>query len=391
MGRGFRIGYTNPGTYSLSALHGSYGIAGQDTALNYSAGGSLSADGVTGNFEEGGSLTIAYDGVNGFGSTGPTVALWHHMNSGTNNADVAAADPEVGDYDSIASSSGSGLAPKYTTSFKRSGTTSVKLYDGSQGDTNPRRLIKDFSAVSTAKVRFWLFIPDGKALPDASVGSYSPANSSYKLCWIAGQRDGGAISGVPDLCIPTFTGGSSAKIDGNEGSMPFDNTVDYDEVGPVSSIFRYGQWCMFETLLEAEDPDNARMSFRTCDAVHGVQVQDSGTIEGFWGSTSPQQWASCNLPGYVRTEGYPDTVLYHADYCIYTGPNADCDVLLGNASAYTSCTDLRHLRITSWSNISITCAVTGVDSVNLTGWYLYVRKADGNFVPYSGSNGRVIL
>lgn len=321
--------------------------------------------GVSGSFTEGGTIVIS---GSGFGS-GPTILHWDHLNSGADGTTVGASDPDVGTYTSTAGA-------RYSSLYRKSGISSALLYDGAV--SNQTRILRaDFAQQTSAKVRYSIFVPFGKAYPCCEVNGFNPYRSGFKMQWfMTGAGGENAGDGNADICCPSAIGNNQISCTGNETSMGsrFSN---YSGSGNAyARLFAYGVWVDVETFL---DFSRLRTTIRHCDTGHGIQQFVKSGITNFWGSTVNQYYGRSNLPGYITTDPLPDAVTYYADYAVYGGANADCDVILHNAATYAASNRKLHLRPTSWSNTSITCAVSGIDLTNLSGWYMSVRIADGSF------------
>lgn len=346
----------------------------------------VSIPGVTGQVANGQRITINWDGTNGFGGTGPTIAHYDPMDTGSDSESYQTSHVAIGgDY----LQTGGAV---YSEEFSRFGTSSALLYDYRVSDV-PRILRKNFSTSPIAKVRYWMYCPTGGALPDRTIGGFTSARSSMKIAWLAYDQDSFGNGAPPDICIPTLPGFQNVSLDGNSAmpgewsKYPGNNNTN------LSDIFDYGEWWLCEGYINGT---TGRTRIRHLNSSKGLMTF-SRTVADFFGSETPATWGTCNLVGYIRNEpdepAFDGCRVYFNDYAIYTGSGADCDIYLGNASTFDAVTDLRHVIPVpgTWSNEQVQGDIYGCDNITLgDGWYLYMQDADGDLVPYFGSESRAV-
>ena len=333
---------------------------------------------VTGNFTNNGSIIISGAG---FGANGPTTRLYATWSTGASGTNVQIADPETGSLLQAVNS------PYYSTVAARDGSVSVCCHDG---DAPGIRILRGTFPQSTrVKVRYWVYYPIGSSFPGGSIGSYSPAGSNYKLSWLGISA---TMSGGTDVCIPSFSGGTECRIDGNgntavEGSGCTWSPRYPNSSGTIQSHFRYGEWCMVECL---QDADNEILRINHWTPTIAQWQRFAKSAPNYWGNSGSQYWSHYNLPGYIRAEPpSPNAFIYHADECVATGTGAWADVFFVRFASNTlkdlnDVLDIRHAEPTSWSNTSITATPRGISTVDLRGYSIVIRTDADTYIVLDG-------
>lgn len=321
--------------------------------------GAPDATGVSGTISDGQSITIT---GSGFGSTGPTVQFFDNFESGSNGARIEGIGdtPTVGSWRDV---SGIGLSnyPSYSTNFYKSGSKAFRINFNEADDCGSTNVwsAPNLSASSSFYVSFWMYVPAGQVIPGQTSCGPSP---NMKTWWLSTndvfQNDYSTqiISDSPtEIDALCWVDGSQDRACG----------------GWVSWTLNKGRWMRFENYLQGSTSSGAIQAWYTDSGTSRYQTvnQTGKTLDN--GTTG---WGYLHFPGFGRKDS--NSNIYYDDIYVATGAGARARVEIGNASTYSSCTNLAVITPTSWSDTSITATVRQGSFANGSA-YLYVTDASG--------------
>lgn len=373
----------------------------------------LGASGVTGTIEDDGQVTIAWDGVNGFGATGPSLDVFDDFRTGPDDAVIALDDAEVGTW--TVSTSVAAHSPKYTDAEARSKGFSFSGFgphdDFPSPSTYHRRGIKKlFTDTNEFFISYAIKIPNWHPGALASRGESQqefPDISAWKVVWVSDSdgldppvNAGTTVDGRTDVIylsnIGRRAGGTPgqrfiASISGNDGNIPWDlnafNT-NLDEDDPAAWGFSdtgwwsWSEWMRYSFWVKADLTD---ADVNAGDAYYQVVTLGHGMEEGatsgepvFNGSNSETvNFAQFNAFFQPSEEAM---TFFMDDFYLATGAGAAARVEIGNNATYSSCSDLAMCTINSWSNTSISCTLRAGAFADFTNLYIHIHDADNNYV-----------
>ncbi|MDX1816101.1 MAG: hypothetical protein R3180_00170 [Marinobacter sp.] len=342
-------------------------------------------NGIIGTVADGQTITIASDGVNGFGNVTPTTEFFSDFSEMTAGAELNSSTPTVGSF--------YGNSPNLVKDTYSHGGS--QCMDTLSGGVHKIARIALPNSPNAIMVSYWTFIPSGKGMPayepDSFVVKSGISPSSWKIGWLStgdstDQPDFGGSDGG-DLCIPSNNGEDRWIIGGNSTGNGFYQKDNY--VQP-SAILTYGEWLWTWVLL---DPDNnGLIKVRHLSKSKGFFEFSEAIDNSFWGTSANQLWQFFNLSGYMRTgDALVDSEVYHDDLCIQGGPAAAVSVVIGDAPTLASCSDLHtNIKTNSVSDTEFEAFIGKNPLASYSGNYLFVLDSQGNPVQYNGSDSRLI-
>lgn len=321
-----------------------------------------SISGVTGSLADGQTITIT---GSGFGSTGPTILLFDDFELGSDGTPLSDSErnAQVGVWRQI--SQIDPYYPTYSGTYAHSGSLAFKQDWGSgPGEQEGARWAspKNSSVFSTVYMSFWIYVPAGKDIPGTSQGI-----PNWKIFWLSTddyfQND--YTSTVLTNSIPDTTGNYYFGTSVGNGSQ------DRAGIGWKPLYLTKGRWARQEKYLVASTSSGYLQDWYmdSSRARYSVGTANGRTIDN--GTTG---WQYIHFPGFGRYDSNSQT--YYDDIYVATGPGALARVEIGNASTYSSCTNLAVCTPTSWSNTSIDATVRAGSFSSGTA-YLYVIDSEG--------------
>ena len=304
---------------------------------------------VSGTTSQGNTITIS---GSSFGA-GPSGVVFDDFELGTDGEDImtGSGSARVGQWDST-----SGTV-YYTDDHVRSGSLAFEA-DHASGWLNYVR--RNFPAgTDEVYVVYWVYCPT--VFP----GESTQDGLNWKHIWICGNGT------TDDDIFLVFQGSDSSAnyyLGGNCGTDTY--YTGWNRGGEVDS----GDWFRGAYYVEG----GLTSGYFEWDLLHDDNTSDSfSNTQQTWGNSSylPYEYRSVRFNGYGRTTQscYP----IHDDCYSAYGSNCRARVEIGNASTYSSCTDIAIQGPTSWSSSSITakCNTGGLSSND--SWYLFVIDGSG--------------
>lgn len=306
---------------------------------------------------------ISISGV-GFGS-GPNVLLYDTFESpgAATGAVITLAASEEGAWTEF----NQYYLPTYAGSG-RSGSQSVKVFDGATQNTNQLRL--RFDGIQEFFVSYWVYLDGPKYFPGDLVSSPRTfsEDSSFKMLWVFDTDVKGNSS---DVVLPTHVGGGRFYLAGNDTNLV---------TGLSNDWWSWDQWMRVSFWLKAnpENPTNpGTIHFDTLSAdkgytqrVFNVPVFDSD-------GPAQKQFQQMNFPGWIRSIKGSSTNILYDDIYVSTGPNSAARVELGNAAYLDDVTQLELLTIDSWTDTDIQASASTVEEGSMQKFYLYITDSSG--------------
>lgn len=356
------------------------------------------AEGVTGQITDDSQVTIAWDGANGFGATGPTTDLFDDFRGGAEDGLIPLTSPQVGTW---AGRGPNGQDPLYTTEFARSGSSCMR------GRNRPFYEVGDISYISQFRhtftdsneifISYCLRTPQywpGGSTENTFIGHES---SDFKVTWLSEDGMTGNDT-FTDICLPTKIGWVVAseqpifQTSGNDGIINLDTDPPV-RLSPnsgawgddVAGWYDFHAWTRFVFWLKPDPTDaDGQPGTIYCQVTNPVTgghefVQSTG-FPVFNGSNSNivnTLW----FPGFIHpTNTEDDCRPLYDDIYITIGDGAAARVEIGNNATYDSCTDLALATIDSWSNTSITCTIRSGAFSSMAGNYIHIHDSDNVYV-----------
>ena len=331
------------------------------------AAGDLAAAGVTGAIEEGETITVSSDGVNGFGAGDTELYLYEDF-----------------DGDHMGSATYSQKNNPLFETEKHSKTDSVVIVDNTEQFNHV-----NFAATGDIYVSYWVFRPSDKVMPwrnGVDEDGYNTGGSALKYVWLA--QDGGswAAGNGPDICLPTNHSGYSYSVHGND----LYNSNKH-HLGDLRDWHKPGEWCYFAIMLSESD---LLLRTRQWSPSGGWLEKDTTfpTVDDYWDNWEPESdryFTRLNYTGWVDSN--EDAFILLDDMNISSGRGAGNRVLIGDAAEIAQCTDLMDLPVVSRTTDSIDVVVKRGPFADLAGKYIFVLDTKLDIVPYDGANSREIV
>jgi hypothetical protein len=308
---------------------------------------------VSGTVADGDTLTITSAGSS-FGALGPTVSIFADFEEASSGDDLftGPGSANYGTWDQKDGTDG-----VYSNATSVSGSLSARFNDPSFN-----YLGETFSSSNRELLlSWWLFLPAEDYFPGQDSG---PIN--WKQLWVAGDD-----TGDDDLVVPTLLGtsGNVWLVNGNDPDPGYSN---YTTIG-----FQKGRWSRVTVWMRggtnstSNDGNFHLWYLNADDEMTHQESDDSANILAADGA-----WERARINGYAY--GSDPCHPTFDDVYIASGDNSRARVEIGNASAYTSCTNMTILRPTTWSDTEITAVVNQGSFTDADTAYLFVVDADGN-------------
>jgi len=323
-------------------------------AVTATAQAAPSVSSVSGSITQGSTITVS---GSSFGS-GPNVVVFDDFEGGTDGEYIMTGSGSalVGEW---ASRSGEAY---YSNDYSVSGSLCFEA-DMSGYDTRGKITGLYSSGAGEIFTCWWVRIPQN--IP----GENHVDGLNWKHVWVMGND-----STIDDDLTPVFLGETAQiYITGNCG--PVGAWTGWD----LNDEFYKGDWLRKQWYIKGGYTDG----YYKYDFLHEdgtkLSVERTGRTWGHRDNDElglPRQYERAIFNGYGRQEAnsYP-----RFDDCyMAVGSSCRARVEIGNASTYSSCTDLAISGPTSWSSGSITakCNIGGLNAAD--DWYLFVVDAAGD-------------
>ena len=312
-------------------------------------------DTATGTFSNGGTINIT---GTGFGATGPNVVFYDSFEKGTPGSllSLSAGGADIGRWDVM--SGNDGPESRYSNAYARGGSNSMMTDFRTSYGQGP---VTFYSNVQNTDllISFWVNAPN-------NVPGVNGESPNWKLFWVGDWSDGFPYGS--DMSVEC----TYADCSPSEGISALDDTAAparYDGFY-YDPNFTIGQWRRITVAMK--NATSGAYVWQQEVSAGGYQIADSQTNVVTAHSDDP--WNMLAVPGFGR--GDTQARVYTDDVYIATGVGARARVEIGNASAYTECTNLSIITPTSWSDTSIAATVRAGSFTTGTA-YLYVTDASG--------------
>ena len=312
----------------------------------------------------GASASPAISSVNGDMQQGSTITV-SGSNFGTGPSGVVFDDFELGtDGNSIMTGSGSARVGQWDVTsgsnyYSNDHSVSGSLaFEANMGLDYLSYVRRNFPAGTSELFASWWV-----RIPDPMPGEGNPAGINWKHIWIQGS------SSVDDDMYLVYYYDLPSTVSHIGGNT---------DVAPVW-MWTYGTWHKGDWIrgwiyVKGGITDG----HYDVSMLHENGTRQTWSVNGqTWGNDpTPYEYRSIRFNGYGRqTSGsYP----VHDDCYSAYGSNCRARVEIGNASTYSSCTDLAICGPTSWSSSSVTakCNVGGLSPAD--DWYMFVIDSSGS-------------
>ena len=294
----------------------------------------------------------------GFGSTGPTVAIFDDFEKGTNGSviSIASGSASVNQWSVVSPD----YKPTYSTIQAHSGSKSLLIDFSQQG----RWTQVHFSGASRVYFSFWLLVPSNSCVP----GVNNPDGPNWKFAMISGNpwpaSDHTTVF-LSDLPNPAFTTMS----------------VWYDSAGintggwGSSSIIK-ARWQRYEWYFYGHTSAGIIQGWELNSSTVRTQIQNQLNV---YNLHSHDLWGLVQFPAYARQDSVAKN--YYDDIYVATGAGALARVEIGNNSTYSRCTNLAVITPVSWGSNSITATVRQGSFTAGSSAYLFIIDAAGVVSP----------
>lgn len=354
------------------------GTCGGGTVTRNPAGGTPALNWSAASLADGETLTITTDGTYNFGSTGPTVIVYHDYAGKTAGQLVANSDPQIGAW------SGSGnYSQAIYAAGGRDGSTCASMfntaYASDPGTLRVRAKHVTFSDTSEVFACWTTKFPGG--VTGSGTANVWPTSSHWKHVWVSNNNAIGTSDGN-DVVLYTHSGSNGVSVAGNDT-----RSGGVVSLGSAKGIGNYNftGWNVYQCWLKggasplvdnatvyacfsnanykAEQTISNKNPFATNDA-----TLNYAHIPGFWGNLTSSE---------TGFDPLLDDVYFAA------GSGAAARVLIGDASTWVACRELWIAPPTSWSVNTISCRIPRT-ATGVSGMYLYVFDASNNLINATG-------
>lgn len=318
----------------------------------------LTASGVTGTIKADESVVIAYDDVNGFGDTGPTIQVYDDFRNGTSGVDYPLNVAVVGAWDAYVSGTAANH-PHATTDQSLSGSLSLEVGNSDLTDF-ARALRVEFTATTEFFITFWHL--NSNAWQDITGGK-------LKMTWAADTDSAFGNDDLYDLIFPNRNGNSSWHVQGNDG---FRNNSTWTSKMVAADTWHRAAWWERDNTPTMDFYIQRLTPGSLHDSLAVPNITDTMFSDLFPLSTTLDR---IHFPGFLDSRfGNWNLPAYLYYDCIYvaSGTGAAARVEIGNNSTYTSCTDLAICTPTAWANEEITVTLRDGAFPTLDGKFIFV-------------------
>ncbi|MBE9528377.1 MAG: hypothetical protein IME99_03965 [Proteobacteria bacterium] len=323
---------------------------------------------VSGTIADGSLITVG--GAN-FGANGPNILLFDDFESGTHGSTIntGAGSATVGQWDRIQADFG-GNQPIYDNAYSVSGSMANRgdqtVQTTGPGDSTSAAVVDNINTTDVF-ISYWYYLPTTSSFPCTS-GSY---NCNWKAAWVYG-----ATAADDDQVLPVGLPSS--------GTEPFTSWAIScnDCYGPSVSWFNFsmykGAWYRISAWVHATDDNSSERDLWVMSTDKSMSVTQKVNWSGRIFKLPGDMFEHFSLNAWAREcSGCAESAPRFDDVYLATGSSARARVIVGNASTYSSCTNLSIATVTSWSNTVVTATVRQGSFSSLTNAYLYVIDANG--------------
>ena len=202
---------------------------------------------------------------------------------------------------------------------------------------------------------YWMYLPAGNQIPGG------PSSPNWKVIWLGGPSH---VQGS-DLIVPIDMGGSYAV---SCNVCPYSSSAAW----LANLTFTPGTWHRVWAWIIGSGSGTGKTLVWDMDTAGVHQELNAVNTSNL---NSGQWWDVFDLNGFGnQSASYP----MFDDVYIATGANAAARVEIGNAVAYTSCTNLAVMTPTSWSDGSVTATVRQGSFKSGQAAYIYVTDVSGS-------------
>ena len=311
--------------------------------------------GVGGTVSNGQTITIS---GTGFGSSGPTIAIFDDFEKGTSGIPVStsAGSAQINQWSRVQGD------VRYSNSYGHSGIKSGTVdFNRRGGDLGQVYLY--FNNSTQVYLSLWLYLPVGKDVP----GTNNPDGPNWKLFWL--WSDPWPNSDF----LPVFLTNQLPMPDG------YANWGAADDINPPAryqgawwtSTFKRGEWKRWDLYMKGGQSDGAAQ-FRELTNSGFMTISDASAV---YTMHPGEYWNRLTVPGYGRDD--TNSVVYFDDIYFATGAGARARVEIGNKSSYMSCTNLAIITPSAWSNTSITATFRQGSFTAGAAAYIFVVDSTG--------------
>lgn len=300
-----------------------------------------------------------------FGANGPTVTYFNDFESGSNGVTLTTGDSvPVGSISYVAT--GASCDPYYTNATSVSGSLAHRSNVASTCPNGGFCYSRVALPSGTMKlfVSYWVLAPASTPWPGEGGDGVN-----WKIMWVQGEG-----TADDDLTFPTMLP-TTTVVSANSNYYISQNGSE----GWASPSWTKGEWKRVWAYIIGSTDATGGFQVWSIESGGVVQQVNVTNVVMFPGSTStsPYEFERLHVNGYSRAPG-SGTTSYPTfdDVYVATGDYAQARVEIGNASTYSSCTNLTPVTTTSWSDTSITGVVRGGSFSSGTA-YIYVVDATG--------------
>lgn len=333
-----------------------------------------SISGVQGIIVNGGIITVNGDG---FGSTGPHIALFDDFEKGINGKIISTSTGSAQINQWYLLDSKVSKRPKYSTDYAHSGLKSVLIDCSTDNASEGGRWFEaDIGKItSQVYVQYWIYVPVGGYVP----GAGGPHGGNWKTILISGRP--WPASDFTQVLLGNdfpyagwgFIGGLFwYKGSGLSGMTA--TTGGYHDPGYCSLNIAKGTWHRLEVFLFGSLSGDGYMYTAEVSANQPWRIV--GAKSNATTLHSGDAWNLVRFPAYVRGDAL--SKVYYDDIYIATGIAALSRVEIGNKATYVKCTNLAVITPISWSSTSITALVRQGSFQTGQMAYLFVVDSTGN-------------
>lgn len=318
--------------------------------------GAPNISGVSGTVSGGQSVTIS---GSGFGATGPNVVFYDSFEKGSigSNISTVSNSADIGNWNTLG-----GTEQTYSTENFLSGSKSMKVGWEASWGSGPKL---DYSNVQNSDIliSWWQYMPIDRDVP----GTNNVDGPNWKWFWIGDQNDDwpwGSDYSIQCLSSTCDNSTSLGLLDDLGAPARYDGRW-------YTPLFSKGTWLRVTVAMR-----NATSGgFAWQQEINGSSnsVVDSATNVVTAHADDP--WNVLTLPGFGREDN--NAVAYYDDVYVAIGNSARARLEIGNASTYSSSTNLTLLTPTSWGDSSVSATVRQGSFNNGSTAYLYLIDASG--------------
>ncbi len=318
---------------------------------------------VSGTISDGQTITV---GGSGFGDNGPTIKVFDDFEKGTNGSKISTSlgSAQINQWDYV---QGGSTEITYSTGYAHGGTKSLRV-DANYAGSMP--CIESQINVGPGQEIFfswWQYLPMDK---DVS-GTNGPEDGgpNWKLFWLFNSPPwvhSDYVNVILSNSLPSPYTQLCVADDPNAGNL-------WRGSGEYADIFRKGVWTRYWLYWKGGTSSNGAAGAWQTNSVSGSKT--IANVSNITNQSTGYPWNKLHFPGFERKD--TNSIMYYDDIYVATGLYARARVEIGNASSYTSCTNIAILTPTSWIDTAITATVRQGSFPNGSSAFLFVLDANG--------------